>query len=296
MTNPVISVVHQRTIKPTILVRLVLCCAIVALLCAPTLGMARDRAGRPGNRPVTPGVVRQAHVEPHTITLPVVDAEGIRFTRLSTDEGLSQTKVSQIVQDNQGFMWFGTQYGLNRYDGYNFKLASKRIAELVLLARAGGATRMKALRLGNVLGSRGSVLPVFLKQILSGRPVTVTHREVQRYFLSTADAVALLLLVLSFQAPEVVLVPELGRPRTVEALARHLIADNCDPAAGAVNSPGLTSAALNKVERELQQACRERSLPRLLAAVLSAVPEYKPSALIVNACGNACDESGLTTV
>ena len=61
-------------------------------------------------------------MEPRTITLPVVDGKGIRFTRLSTDQGLSQTKVSQIVQDDQGFMWFGTQYGLNRYDGYNFKL------------------------------------------------------------------------------------------------------------------------------------------------------------------------------
>jgi ligand-binding sensor domain-containing protein len=61
-------------------------------------------------------------VDPHTITLPVVDAQGIRFTRLSTDEGLSQTKVSQIVQDDQGLMWFGSQYGLNRYDGYKVKV------------------------------------------------------------------------------------------------------------------------------------------------------------------------------
>jgi ligand-binding sensor domain-containing protein/signal transduction histidine kinase len=65
---------------------------------------------------------QQAHVEPRTITLPVVDGKGIRFTRLSTDEGLSQTKITHIVQDDQGFMWFGTQYGLNRYDGYTFKL------------------------------------------------------------------------------------------------------------------------------------------------------------------------------
>ena len=61
-------------------------------------------------------------MDPRTITLPVVDAKGIRFTRLSTDEGLSQTKVTHVVQDDQGFMWFATQYGLNRYDGYNFKL------------------------------------------------------------------------------------------------------------------------------------------------------------------------------
>jgi len=47
---------------------------------------------------------------------------GIRFTRLSTEDGLSQTRVTQIVRDDQGFMWFGSQYGLNRYDGYKFKV------------------------------------------------------------------------------------------------------------------------------------------------------------------------------
>jgi PAS domain S-box-containing protein len=80
--------------------------------------MAQDVTARPATREM----VRQAQVKPGTITLPVVDAKDIRFTRLSTDEGLSQTKVTHAVQDDQGFMWFATQYGLNRYDGYNFKL------------------------------------------------------------------------------------------------------------------------------------------------------------------------------
>src|SRR6266851_9660224 len=97
----VISVVHLRTIKPTAFVRLAVRC-LVALLCASTLGTARGGAGRPDNRPVDLGVVRQAHVEPRTITLPVVDGKDIRFTRLSTDEGLSQTRVIQIVQDAHG--------------------------------------------------------------------------------------------------------------------------------------------------------------------------------------------------
>ena len=110
------------TLKPAVLVPLAVRCTLVALLCANTFAMVRDGAGRPGNRPASLGVEQQAHGEPRTITLPVVDGKGIRFTRLSTDEGLSQTKVSQILQDDQGFMWFGTQYGLNRYDGYNFKL------------------------------------------------------------------------------------------------------------------------------------------------------------------------------
>jgi len=57
-----------------------------------------------------------------TIRLPVIDGKDLQFTRLSTRQGLSQTRALQIVQDDRGFMWFGTQYGLNRYDGYTFKV------------------------------------------------------------------------------------------------------------------------------------------------------------------------------
>jgi signal transduction histidine kinase/ligand-binding sensor domain-containing protein len=56
------------------------------------------------------------------VNLPVVEGGSARFTRLSTADGLSQTRVSQIVQDDRGFIWFGTQYGLDRYDGYDFKV------------------------------------------------------------------------------------------------------------------------------------------------------------------------------
>jgi ligand-binding sensor domain-containing protein len=54
--------------------------------------------------------------------IPAIDGDDIRFSRLSTAQGLSQTQVNEIVQDDQGFMWFGTQYGLDRYDGYEFKV------------------------------------------------------------------------------------------------------------------------------------------------------------------------------
>ena len=64
----------------------------------------------------------EVSVNPGVISLPVVDDNGIRFTHISRSHGLSQTRVTHIVQDDQGFMWFGTQYGLNRYDGYEFKV------------------------------------------------------------------------------------------------------------------------------------------------------------------------------
>jgi PAS domain S-box-containing protein len=122
VANTVISIVYQGMIKLTALVRLAVGCSLVALLCVTALAMTQEAAARPDNRPVNVGAVRQAHVDPHTIILPVVDGRDIRFTRLSTEDGLSQSMVWQIVQDDQGFMWFGSQYGLNRYDGYKFKV------------------------------------------------------------------------------------------------------------------------------------------------------------------------------
>ena len=56
------------------------------------------------------------------VRVAVIDGNDLRFSRLSTSQGLSQTRVAQIVQDDQGFMWFGTQYGLDRYDGYEFRV------------------------------------------------------------------------------------------------------------------------------------------------------------------------------
>src|SRR5260370_1194824 len=57
-----------------------------------------------------------------SVRVPAIDGNDIRFSRLSTAQGLSQTQVNEIVQDDQGFIWFGTQYGLDRYDGYEFKV------------------------------------------------------------------------------------------------------------------------------------------------------------------------------
>jgi signal transduction histidine kinase/ligand-binding sensor domain-containing protein/CheY-like chemotaxis protein len=56
------------------------------------------------------------------VTIPVVDDHNTRFRRISTADGLSHSYVTSILQDDRGFIWIGTQYGLNRYDGYKFKL------------------------------------------------------------------------------------------------------------------------------------------------------------------------------
>src|SRR5215469_6034435 len=66
--------------------------------------------------------VLQPSIRARAIRLPWTEGSDIRLKRLSTEAGLSQTRVSQILQDDQGFMWFGTQHGLNRYDGYKFRV------------------------------------------------------------------------------------------------------------------------------------------------------------------------------
>src|SRR6202012_5108016 len=102
--------------------------------------------------------------------------------------------------------------------------ASKRIAELAVLKARSERSLMKAVRLGNVLGSEGSIVPLFLKQIASGLPVTVTHPEVRRYFLTIADAVTLLLQAAHAKTAAGILAPDLAEPVRIEALARHLMA------------------------------------------------------------------------
>ena len=74
---------------------------------------------------MTSSSVLQAQDDPHRIKLPVIEGHDQRFRRLSVAQGLSQTRASAIVQDNLGFLWFGTQYGLDRYDGYKFKIFAR---------------------------------------------------------------------------------------------------------------------------------------------------------------------------
>ncbi len=104
--------------------------------------------------------------------------------------------------------------------------ASKRLAEMVCQAASGPAwsTRFVAVRFGNVLGSAGSVVPLFARQIAAGGPVTVTHPEVRRYFMTTAEAVALVLRVAALEAaPDSIFALDMGAPVRIQDLARRMI-------------------------------------------------------------------------
>ncbi|HLO83883.1 MAG TPA: polysaccharide biosynthesis protein [Nostocaceae cyanobacterium] len=101
---------------------------------------------------------------------------------------------------------------------------SKRVAEmLVLQAAKESGNPYVAVRLGNILGSRGSVIPTFKKQIAMGRPVTVTHPEIRRYFMTISEAVQLVLqAAISGQSGEILML-NMGEPVKIVDLAKELI-------------------------------------------------------------------------
>lgn len=108
--------------------------------------------------------------------------------------------------------------------------ASKRLAEIAVqdLARRRPATRFAIVRFGNVLGSSGSVIPLFREQIRQGGPVTLTHAEVTRYFMTIDEAARLVLLAGSFRDPvdlpeADVFVLDMGKPVRIRDLALRLI-------------------------------------------------------------------------
>jgi FlaA1/EpsC-like NDP-sugar epimerase len=190
--------------------------------------------------------------------------------------------------------------------------ASKRVAEMTTLAIATAATKIKAVRLGNVYASQGSVVPLFEEQIARGLPVTITHPEATRYFLSLDHAAALLLFALGEEFSSAILVPELGKPIRVEEIAQRLIrqsgsqsqivytglrpgeklherlfSDN-ETLLGehgallrAIRSLQISGEEATAAVGELQSAIAARNLAGLLRVVTRLIPAYKPGETVL---------------
>lgn len=189
--------------------------------------------------------------------------------------------------------------------------ASKRIAELIVVGLSSPACRMNAIRLGNVIGSSGSVVPIFLEHIAACRPVTVTHPDVTRWFLSLREAVKAILACGAAACEGRILLPELGEPVRIAELAGFLIHASGSARGIPIRFTGLrpgdklteeltyeaetmegfaegplkiiqtsrpAPAALMKMVEKLSRCVAARDVRGLIRAVSSVVPEYVPSA------------------
>src|SRR5205814_290358 len=108
--------------------------------------------------------------------------------------------------------------------------ATKRIAEMLVSAEGqkqksgeAGATRVACVRFGNVVGSRGSVVPIFLRQIAAGGPLTITDEHMTRYFMTIPEAAQLVLQAASLASQGDIYMLDMGNPMKITALARKLI-------------------------------------------------------------------------
>jgi len=166
-----------------------------------------------------PDLVLHAAAHKHVPMMESQPGEALKNNTLGT------TLVAKLASENHAkkFILISTDKAVNPT---NIMGASKRLAEIAVQSmqqKPGNQTRFIAVRFGNVLGSSGSVIPLFQKQIKEGGPITVTHPEVTRYFMTIPEAVGLVLQSACQGNGGDILVLEMGKPLKVIDVARQLI-------------------------------------------------------------------------
>ena len=152
-----------------------------------------------------------------------------RFVLISTDKAVNPTNImgaskrlcEMIIQAFDAKIKEGKAYEIPQLFTHSMKeiTTSPKIIEALKTTK----TEFVAVRFGNVLGSNGSVIPIFKKQIEVGGPVTVTHPDIIRYFMTIPEAVSLVLLAGTYANGGEIFVLDMGEPVKITTLARNLI-------------------------------------------------------------------------
>ncbi|MBI4759639.1 MAG: polysaccharide biosynthesis protein [Chloroflexota bacterium] len=165
----------------------------------------------------------QPHIVFHAAAHKHVPLMEINVTEAVTNNVLGTRVVVQtaLAHHTERFVLISTDKAVRPSSVYG---ATKRLAELIVLDAARTARRaFTVVRFGNVLGSRGSIIPIFKQQIASGGPVTITHPDMYRYFMTIPEAVYLVLQAASMENGGETFVLNMGAPVRILDLAEDLI-------------------------------------------------------------------------
>jgi FlaA1/EpsC-like NDP-sugar epimerase len=163
-----------------------------------------------------PEIIFHAAAHKHVPLLEEHPAEALRTNVVGTANLVSAAAEAGVLR----FVFISTDKAVHPSSVMG---ATKRLAEFVVLGGAGGDMRCCAVRFGNVLGSRGSVIPTFMRQIQAGGPVTVTDPRMTRFFMSISEAVQLVLQAGAMAEGHEIFMLDMGEPVQIMELAQRMI-------------------------------------------------------------------------